>query len=196
MGIELQQLTPGNYFKGYDQPAPNGRKCFFYITGAAMHANHTTITVTYEVILRHVPGAYWTGGKVFVGSIDEESLAKQGVLPNDVVKEGVPFAPTHIQRVNGPTATPVATPPPPVPNMVVPKGLTAKPPPNPLKQWLDAKGKQISEAEAKAQAKAERNKGKSVVPGNAHSETCLRCGAPNKPIPSIGMYWCSGCEIE
>jgi hypothetical protein len=175
MGFELKDLVAGTYFKGYHAPAPNGRKCFYYVQSTCSQGGLLQADVVYHY--RGGGPAGWKS-KTFQGPPNEETLLKRQCSPRDLKAEGVSF--------------PVALP-------SVPAVPSQPPPAAPVapaaKQPLPVTSVKPTEAEL---AKAKRNMGKVAIPENAKSPKCVKCNGANRSIAlfQFSTYFCPICEPE
>jgi hypothetical protein len=183
MGIAYKDLKVGSFYKGYHLPAPTGIKCFYFVTQNS-YSPGQTIPVVVEVvsIFRHQTTTTWSAVFLVGGLPDEESLMKQEVRMGALVAENVGPPLQYTQRQVRPSAAPSVAPAPPP---VYAPTFRIHIPRNPS-----------SDSEAAAKAKAERNKGKVVIPENAHSPRCVKCHGANKSIAlfQFNSYYCEQCE--
>lgn len=172
MGFELKDLVAGTYFKGYHAPAPQGQKCFYYV-----HSTCSQGGLLQADVLFHYRGGAGNSGwfpQTLQGPPNQDTLLKRSCRPGDLKAEGVPF--------------PVAKPAVPA---VSPPIRTAPV----VKSPLPPTSTQPTEAEL---ARAKRNAGKVVLPENAKSSTCVKCGGSNKLLLmfSFSAYTCTRCEPQ
>jgi hypothetical protein len=172
MGVLFKDIRQGRYYKGYDAPAPQGKKCFYFIE--QVQTTGTKVTFAAWLCTRKVPVLVWhcPFGPVS-GNADDSSLLKERVSSVDVAAEGVP----------------------PCPVFATPKPNAA---PSPVPTSKPSAPKFASAADLAAQAKALRNEGKVAIPENAKSQYCKKCGGVNKELAlfSFTSFWCQKCEPE
>lgn len=184
MGIKFRDVVEGCYYKGYDSMP--GDKSFFYVikksVSHVMANGKSIVDLHCAVVKRGKPNSSWRLVSIS-GDEDLESLIKRVSCENDVVSEGIiPCPQTLISTIIN--AFPASS----AHHAPVPAGAVFNTPAIPVIAQQSSKPSEVT--------KAQRNIGKSVVQGNAYSETCLRCGRPTKQIPMMRMYWCPECEPE
>lgn len=187
MGIKFKDLKVGHYYKGYHQPAPAGRKVFFYVTAIGYTGGRAVMdSWTY---LRGSTGTWRPAGSQS-GAPDDETLLKTAITTLDVTNESAPLchAPTS------PTTWAVSTGIP----QVVPRTTVLPVPPKPPSLEQAKRSTETTSDESSHRARAERNKGKAAIPENAHSLTCTKCGKSNRSLYLLQFttYWCPACEPE
>jgi len=179
MGILFKDIQQGRYYKGYDAPAPAGKKCFYFIEQAQMSSGGTVVFSAWTCP-RKVSVKQWKRPSVPVaGNVSDSSLLKEMVhYAADVGPEGIARCPAQAAP-NAAPKQPQPTAPVPTPVLVAPKQPSKQP-------------------DLAAQAKAERNKGKVAIPENARSRVCTKCGGANKEVLlfSFSEFWCPVCEPE
>lgn len=86
MGIELKDLQPGSFYKGYHAPAPQGQRCFYFVESNIVQGALVQVRV-----LCH-PRASSTAGWVpmtFTGPANQESLVKRPSSLTDLGAAGI-----------------------------------------------------------------------------------------------------------
>jgi hypothetical protein len=123
--------------------------------------------------LRHQSTTTWSPLFTVSGKADDGSLLKQHVSLATVQSEGVGPPPSYHNYVAQPSVSP------PVPAVSGPSSL----------------GSSASQ-EASDLAKAERNRGKVVIPENAYSPKCVKCHGANRAVAlfQFTSYYCERCE--
>lgn len=187
MGIPFKDLKPGKYYKGYHQPAPQGAKCFYLVLqthGQASHGQPMMVELMYT--MRKTLSKSWSGQAVVSGMPDEESLLKEEVRLKDLTAEG---------HTPPPQATMIAPPRPTAP--ATPTSLGTAGCPSGPKGTSGSPGL-TSAADLAALAKAKRNAGKVVIPENARSPRCVKCGGTNRVVAmfTFNAFTCTACEPE
>lgn len=173
MGIAFKDLKVGSIYKGYHAPAPHGAKCFYFVTQIYTASGSGAATsVELRYILRRAATQTWSPLIVHQGLPQTESLMKQVSGRGDLIAENLPIPPPPPTK---PAAAPPTSPP---PVLGSPKGPTA--------------------AERDAAARAKRNEGKVIIPENARSPRCVKCGGANKLVAlfAFSAYHCTACEPQ
>src|SRR4051812_2635518 len=100
MGIELKDLQPGTYYKGYHAPSPQGAKCFYYVKSKVLKGHGVEVEAVWH--LRGSPQSPGWTSVTFTGPPDHSSLIKRPTSPRDIKNAGLTFP------VPKPGATPVS----------------------------------------------------------------------------------------
>lgn len=151
MGIELKDLLPGTYYKGYHAPSPQGVRCFYYVKSKTVKGSGVEVEAVW-----HLRGSAQPPGWIpvtFTGPPNHPSLVKRPSSARDIKTEGLTFP--------------------------VPKPGTVVTTPNVELPVVGVPGKVI-------------------IPENAKSPTCVKCGGANKAIVmfSSTLYTCVTCEPQ
>lgn len=219
MGIAFKDLKPGTYYKGYNEKAPRGVKCFMYITVVQTYcaprsptSGPSGIYFRAAQVVRKKGGARWqqvhgTGSYEtldFDGQPDDSSLCKDEVTGVDVNNEGLPLCPLDpaVQNCAAKAANLGAGQfVQPNQQSISPAAMAAKAAagtvhfkahPNPTNvQKYHQNTTNFGVKVIKSQ-----NEGKIVIPENASSPTCKKCGQKNKEVPMFRFisYYCPSCE--
>lgn len=89
MGIELKDLQPGSYYKGYHAPSPQGVKCFYYVKSKTLKGAGVEVEV-----VRHFRNALGPAGWLpvtFTGPPNFSSLVKRPSTARDIKNAGLTF---------------------------------------------------------------------------------------------------------
>lgn len=89
MGIELKDLQPGTYYKGYHAPSPQGAKCFYYVKSKVLKGQGVEVEAVWHLRGSALPPR-WVP-VTFTGPPDHSSLIKHPTSPGEIKKEGLTF---------------------------------------------------------------------------------------------------------
>ena len=173
MGIKFKDLTVGAYYKGYHQPAPTGLRCFYYVVylSKPTSAGLMDLEVVWHYRDNAIPSGWFR--QLERGYREDESLLKRQCTGSDLKTEGILFPVLNPQVVLPPA--PVVGYPATLVPLVAPKQ---------------------TEAERLAVERAKRNEGKVIIPENARSPRCVRCGMKNREVAmfTFSSFICDHCE--